>query len=94
VLKAREFPGGVGLQSTMRYQRRWFEYYQRNAAATGEMNLPVRVKAGRQKSKPPSFTFLNLGCHQKAPPTLRANLPDSNNLIKKIPHKSAQMHAF
>jgi len=78
----------------MRYQRRWFEYLQRNAAATGEMNLPVRVKADRQKSNPPSFTFFNLGCHQKVSPTLRANLPDSNNLIKKTPNKSAQMHAF
>ena len=48
---------------------------------------------GKQaKSKEP--VFFKVGCHQKAWPRFRMGLSASNNLIKKIPHRSAQGLGF
>lgn len=43
------------------------------------MNLPVRVRASRQKAKLPSSVSFFAGCRQEV------YLPTSNNLITKIP---------
>lgn len=57
-------------------------------ATTGWMDLPVGVRASRQRMLPISKSFY-LGSHQKVPHTFRVGLPSSNNLIKGISPRSS-----
>lgn len=48
----------------------------------GEMNLPSRVRASRQKAGSFLMSFY-VGCHQNVVPRVRLGLLASHNLVKK-----------
>lgn len=54
------------------------------------MGLSARARASRQRAKLPSSMSFYVGCHQKVPFTFWVGLPVSNNLTKKVPHRSMQ----
>jgi hypothetical protein len=58
------------------------------------MNLPVRVRASKQKEKASFFMSIHVGCLQKVWPRFRAGLPISKDPIKKIPHRNAKGLVF
>jgi hypothetical protein len=58
------------------------------------MNLPVIVKASRQRIKAFFFLALYIGCHQKVRPRSKVGLPTSKDQKKNVSQRCTQQLRF
>lgn len=65
------------------FWRSLFQLPVKEASAGGEMGLPGRVRASRQKARLPSSMSIERRCSQMVWPRLRVGLLTSNDPIKK-----------